>query len=106
VKAIAGLFGMDHYGELHIVGRTVNAIFDTGTVLLTAWIGTRFFGPRAGLLAGLLLAFTPLFIQSSHFFTVDTISTFFVIAVFVCAVKSWDRSSIGWMALAGVLVGL
>lgn len=106
VKAIAGLFGMDSYGQIYLVGRATNAVFDTGTVVLTALLARRFFNDRAGLLAGFLLAFTPLFLQSAHFFTVDTISVFFATAVFVCVVRSWDRSSIGWMALAGVMVGL
>lgn len=106
VKAIATLLGMDAYGELHLVGRATNAVFDTGTVVLTALLARRFFNARAGLLAGILLAFTPLFLQSAHYFTVDTIATFFAVAAFACAVRSWDRRSIGWMALAGVMVGL
>lgn len=106
VKAVAGIFGMDSYGELHLVGRAVSAVADTGTVVLAALIGRRFFGQRVGLLAGLFLAFTPLMIQTSHFFTVDTIATFFATAAFLCAVKSWDASSVGWMACAGLMVGL
>lgn len=106
VKAIAGIFGMDSYGQLYLVGRATNAVFDTGTVVLTAMLARRFFNDRASLLAGLLLAFTPLFIQSAHFFTVDTISVFFAIAAFACVVRSWDRQSIGWMAFAGVMIGL
>ncbi len=106
VKAIATPLGMDTYGELHLVGRATNAVFDSGTVVLTALLAKRFFNARAGLLAGILLAFTPLFLQSAHFFTVDTIATFFAVAAFACAVRSWDRRSVGWMALAGVMVGL
>ena len=105
VKALAGVFGMDNYGQIYLVGRATNAVFDTGTVVLTALIARRLFNDRAGLLAGLLLAFTPLFLQSAHFFTVDTSSTFFAVAVFMCVLRSWDRKSIGWMALAGVMVG-
>jgi hypothetical protein len=106
VKAIATPLEMDSYGELHLVGRATNAVFDTGTVILTALLAKHFFNARAGLLAGILLAFTPLFLQSAHFFTVDTVATFFAVAAFACALRSWDRRSIGWMALAGVMVGL
>lgn len=106
VKAIATPFGMDIYGELHLVGRAVNAVLDTGTVVLTAWLGKRFFDARAGLLAGFLLAFTPLFLQLAHFFTVDTIATFFAVAAFACMIRSCDRNSIGWLAIAGVMIGL
>lgn len=106
VKAIAALFGMDSYGQLHLIGRATNAVFDTGTVVLTAILARRFFDDRAGLISGLLLACTPLFLQSAHFFTVDTMAVFFTMAAFACAVRSWDRNSIGWMALAGLMVGL
>lgn len=106
VKAIAGIFDRDAYGQMHIVGRAVNAVADTGSVVLTAIIARRFFGSVAGTLAGMLLAFTPLFIQTAHFFTVDTIAVFFTVATFACVVRSWDRESIAWMAMAGVMVGL
>lgn len=106
VKAIAGIFDKDTYGEIYLVGRAVNAVLDTGTVILTALLARRFFGNRAGILAGILLAFTPLFIQSAHFFTVDSIAVFFTVAAFYCVLKSWDRQSIAWMALAGMMIGL
>ncbi|MCO5225824.1 MAG: DUF2298 domain-containing protein [Thermomicrobiales bacterium] len=106
VKAIAGVFDKDVYGELHLVGRAVSAFFDTGTVVLTALIGRRFWSERVGLLAALFLAFTPLMLQTAYYFTVDSFATFFVVAAFWFAVRSWDRHSIAWMAVAGVMVGL
>ena len=105
-KAISGLFGNDVYGQAHLAGRALSALADTGTVFLTAWIARRFFGDKAGLLAGVLIAFTMLHIQSAHFYTVDAVSVFFATATFVTVVKGWDRKSIGWFALAGLMAGL
>lgn len=106
VKAIAGLFGKDSYGQLHLVGRAVSAIADTGTVVLTALLARRFFNSTAGLIAAVLMSFTPLLLQNAHFFTVDTISLFLVVAAFAATVRSWDTRPVAWMAIAGLLVGL
>ncbi len=105
-KALGDLTGHDVYGNIHIVGRALSALSDTGTVFLVAWIARRFFGDRAGLLAGFLIAFTMLHVQSAHFYTVDAMSVFFATATFVTVVKGWDRKSIPWFAVAGVMAGL
>lgn len=105
-KAISTLFGTDVYGEVHLAGRALSALADTGTVFLAAWIARRFFGPAAGLLAGFLLACTMLHIQSAHYYTVDAISVFIATASFVTIVKGWDRRSFGWFAAAGLMLGL
>lgn len=105
-KAINSLIGNDVYGAQHLVGRGLSALFDTGTVFLTAWIARRFFGRHAGLIAATLAAFTMLHIQSAHFYTVDAMSVFFAIAVFVCVLKGWDTRRIRWYALAGLMLGL
>lgn len=105
-KAISGLFDNDVYGQAHLAGRAISALADTGTVFLTAWIARRFFGDKAGLLAGALIAFTMLHIQSAHFYTVDAVSVFFATATFVTVVKGWDRKSVGWFAVAGLMAGL
>ncbi len=105
-KALGDLTGHDVYGNIHIVGRALSALSDTGTVFLVAWIARRFWGDRAGLLAGFLIAFTMLHVQSAHFYTVDAMSVFFATATFVTVVKGWDRKSITWFAVAGVMAGL
>lgn len=105
-KALGDMTGHDIYGNIHIVGRALSALSDTGTVFLAAWIGRRFWGDRAGLLAGFLIAFTMLHVQSAHFYTVDAMSVFFATATFVTVLKGWDRRSMPWFAVAGVMAGL
>lgn len=105
-KAVSAFFGTDVYGEMHLAGRAISALADTGTVFLAAWIARRFFGRAAGLLAGFLLACTMLHIQTAHYYTVDAVSVFFATASFAAIVKGWDRRSFGWFAVAGLMIGL
>ena len=37
-----------HYGGLHIVGRLISAIFDTGTIFLVFLLSSRLFSKKAG----------------------------------------------------------
>lgn len=79
------------YGGLHIIGRFINAIFDTGTVFIIFLVAKNVFSKRAGLFASLLYATSVFPIQNSHFFTVDTLLTFFIaltILAFVYFIKS------------------
>ncbi len=73
---------------LTLLGRILSAIFDSGTILLTGWLGLllarektgeRRQGWAVGLLAAALVTFTPLQLQLSHFYVVDTLLLFFVV---------------------------
>lgn len=95
-KAVATVFRCDDYDGIRIVGRTLSALFDTGSVLLLFFIGKRLAGATVGLLSAALLAFTVLHIQQSHFFVVDTFATFFMLAAFLCALRwldAWPQTS-------------
>lgn len=105
-KAISTLTGTTAYGNVHLAGRVVSAMADTGTVMLTGLIARRFFGRMAGLLASLFLAFTALSIQSAHFYTVDAISVFFALGAFYTLLRATDDRSYRWFVLAGVMMGL
>ncbi|MCH8901064.1 MAG: glycosyltransferase family 39 protein, partial [Chloroflexi bacterium] len=63
----------------NLVGRTLSALFDTGTVFLVFLIGGLLFNRRVALLAAFLVAISAFHIQLSHFFTVDTFATFFTL---------------------------
>src|SRR5437868_8099521 len=67
---------------LTLLGRILSAVFDSGTILLTGWLGLLLAGEKAGerhqgwavgLLAAALVTFTPLQLQLSHFYVVDTL---------------------------------
>ncbi|MGH2509258.1 MAG: glycosyltransferase family 39 protein, partial [Ktedonobacteraceae bacterium] len=100
------------FAHLTLVGRTLNAFFDTGTILLTAWLALlltpdptpeRRRAWSVALLAAACVAFTPFQVQLSHFYTVDTMLLFFVMLTLLACVKlvrteRWVR----WSLVAGV----
>src|SRR2546429_1017256 len=68
--------------NLTLIGRAISALFDSGTVLLTALLGLRLtqgaqedrpYSWRVALFAAALVVFTPLQLQLSHFYAVDTL---------------------------------
>ncbi len=102
--------------NLTLVGRVMNAIFDSGTILLTGWLalmlvddetpGRRYAWNMALLAAG-LVAFTPFQIQLSHFYAVDTMLLFFVVlTVLACVALVDTEKPIRWSLVAGIGYGL
>ncbi|WP_161975334.1 DUF2298 domain-containing protein [Tengunoibacter tsumagoiensis] len=102
--------------QMTILGRIVSALFDTGTVLLTGLLGLALTpDERPGrpcawgvaLLAAALVAFTPLELQLSHFYAVDTILLFFVMLTLWASVRLVDAPRPWlWALVAGVGYGL
>ncbi|MCX6031139.1 MAG: DUF2298 domain-containing protein, partial [Chloroflexi bacterium] len=78
---------MTGYDGVHLVGRWLSGLADLVGVWLIYIIGQRLYSRKVGLLAALLLAFAPLALQQSHFFTVDTFGTFFALLTFYFAVR-------------------
>ncbi|MEO8973480.1 MAG: glycosyltransferase family 39 protein [Ktedonobacteraceae bacterium] len=102
--------------NLTLVGRAINAVFDSGTVLLTGWLalmlvddetpGRRYAWNVALLTAG-LVAFTPFQIQLSHFYAVDTMLLFFVVlTMLACVALVNTNKPIRWSLVAGIGYGL
>ena len=73
------------------------------TVLLTYSIARRAYGWRAGLLAALALAVSPLAVREAHFATTDAVAAAFVAGGLWAGQRAETRR---WFALAGVLAGL
>ncbi len=98
-RFIGDVMSMTNYGEIHLVGRTLSALFDLSTVLLIFFIGRRMYGARAGLLGALFLAASVLDIQQSHFFTVDTFTNVPILIAFWFALDIADGAD--WRAFIG-----
>ena len=104
------------FANLTLTGRVINALFDTGTILLIGWLGLlltddrtpgRRYAWSVALLAAALVAFTPLQVQLSHFYTVDTMLLFFVtLTVVACVVLVDTDKPVRWSLLAGLGYGL
>lgn len=94
-----------NYATLHssyIVGRTLSALFDLGTVALVFRLGFRLFDERVGLLAAALTTVTVLHVQLAHFYAVDTVLAFLVLVTVNLAIDLVDRPTL-WR---GVAVGM
>jgi len=102
--------------NLTLVGRVVNAIFDSGTILLTGWLGLLLADDHTterkqawtlALLAAALVAFTPFQLQLSHFYAVDTMLLFFTtLTVLACVALVHTSTPIRWSLVAGLGYGL
>jgi YYY domain-containing protein len=86
-KAVSALIGKTGYDGTFLAGRALSALFDLLTVWLVYRIVRRFAGRRSALLGAGLLAFSPLAIQLSHFWTVDTFLTTFTTATLLGAAR-------------------
>jgi len=90
----------------YVVGRILSALFDAGTVGLIYHLGRKLYNEATGLLAAALVALTVLHIQLAHFYTVDTLLTFFVVLAVSLGVDLVGRTRVGTGVLLGVSCGM
>ncbi len=112
---VADWLKMSNYNSLTLVGRAISGLFDLAAVWMLFLLGKRLYNRRVGLLAAALGAAAVLPIQLSHYFTVDSFSTVFVIAAFYFAIlaipinlpeQKLSRSNLIYFGLFGFIVGL
>ncbi len=104
------------FAHLTLTGRVLNVLFDTGTILLTAWLALlltpdptpdRRRAWSVALLAAACVAFTPFEVQQAHFYTVDTLLLFFVVlTVLACVKLIRTEKPVRWALVAGLGYGL
>ncbi len=104
------------FTNLTLVGRVLSALFDSGTVLFTGLLALKLtddatpgrrYAWNVALLAAALVAFTPLQLQLSHFYAVDTMLLFFVVLTIYASVYLIDtQKPIRWALLIGLGYGL
>ncbi len=106
-RSVVALVGKRGYDGTFLVGRVLSALFDLLSVWLVYRIVRRFAARRTALVGACLLAFAPLAIQLSHFWTVDTFLTTFSTAALLCAVRlAQGKSRWREFVLTGLAVGL
>ncbi len=91
---------------LYIYSRAFSALCGVLTVLLVWWIAERFIAPGVGWPAAFLLAFSPLHVRDSHFFTPDILLTFLVTAVLGSALWLRQNGRAREAIVAGAAAGL
>jgi hypothetical protein len=73
--------------ELYVLARAVVAGFGVASVGLVYLLGTRIGGPRLGLIAALLLAVSPLDVETAHMVRPDVVLQAFVILAFLALLR-------------------
>ncbi len=106
VKWTAILLNKNNYDAITLVGRAVSGIFDLGALAILFLIGRRLYGKGVGLLAAMLLAFSVLNIQLSHFYTVDTFANLFIVATMFFLLRAVADGRWVDYALTGIMFGL
>ncbi|MDE3089783.1 MAG: glycosyltransferase family 39 protein, partial [Chloroflexota bacterium] len=91
---------------LALLGRALSGAFDLGTIALLFFLARRWYGDKVGLLAAACSAVTVLQIQLSHFYAVDTLLTFLIVATIFFAARFADRGQRGDAVLMSVAFGL
>lgn len=96
--------------DMRYVGRALSAVADVGTVIMVYFLGRRIYGrlygPWVGLLGAALVAFAVIHVQHSHFFRPETLSAFWVLAVFWAILQVMERRRLRDSLLLGLFTGL
>lgn len=82
------------------------ALMGVGAVALLYATVRRWAGPAAGLIAGAVLALTPVAALMFRFNNPDALLVLLLIAAAYCVVRATETASMRWMALAGAVLGL
>ncbi len=81
-RMVAEWFDMTHYDSITLVGRALSGIFDLAAILVLFFLAVRLYNQKIAFLAATLYTLAVFPIQMSHFFTVDSFATVFVLAAF------------------------
>jgi hypothetical protein len=89
--------------ELYVLARAVVACFGVVSVGLVCLLGTRIGGPRLGLIAAMLLAVSPLDVETGHMVRPDVVLQAFVILAFLALLRV--GRDVAGDAVAGLAIG-
>ncbi len=98
--------GFADYNWINLLGRGWSAIFDIGIIITLFYLGKKLFNQTVGLLSSLFYSVSVLPIQLSHFYTVDTPLTFFVLLTLYQLVRFYEKPTTIRSVLIGFLFGL
>lgn len=91
---------------LTLVGRGLSAFLSTLSVPLIISLGTLLWNKRTGIVAGILLATTPLAIQLAHFYTTESVLIFLFLLLILTCVSFTIKPSIQNLLAMSLLSGL
>ncbi len=94
------------YNNITLVGRTISAFLDLGTLLLVFLTALKIFNKEIAVLATFFYSVSVFPIQQSHFFIVDSFLVFFSTLTILFIIYLLKNFKIIYSALAGVFFGL
>lgn len=94
-----------HWGKINLIGRFISAFISTLTIPLVYFAGKRFFLKKIGVIACILVAFSPSLIQTAHFAVTESLLTFFIIFILLSSLKL-KQSSLKNYIKSGFLLGI
>jgi 4-amino-4-deoxy-L-arabinose transferase-like glycosyltransferase len=94
------IFGLSSWSIL-----VPQALMGVGSVALLYATVKRWSGPVAGLIAGAVLALTPVAVLMFRFNNPDALLVLVLVAAAYATVRATERASARWLVLAGALVG-
>lgn len=97
---------LGQYTLINLLGRFLSALFDIGTIVMVFLLSRKLFRTQVGLIAAFLYAISVLPIQLSHFYAVDTILTFFIMATLYMLILIYEKPTVKKSILAGLFFGL
>jgi 4-amino-4-deoxy-L-arabinose transferase-like glycosyltransferase len=103
---LVGLFREPALYDLYIIGRTVSALFGTATIGVVYLTGKRAYDERTGLLASAFFACTVTAFRESHYYTTDSINSFFIALAVYFIVRVGLGDDRRNYLYAGIAVGL
>jgi YYY domain-containing protein len=92
--------------DLASAGRTIAAIADAGSVLLMYSLGRRLFGLRVGALASVLMAFTVMNIQVTHFYRPESFVILLAFGTFWWILNVLEKGRRQDHIFLGLIIGL
>jgi dolichyl-phosphate-mannose-protein mannosyltransferase len=109
VKSLGQIVKLNSYQDIHFVGRVLSAIFDSLNIFSLYFLSLLLFSKKKkylSFLPSLFYAFTVLPIQLSHFFTIDTFLSFFILLSFVLFSYWIKKRKLFFLLLASFAFGL
>ncbi|RZQ60531.1 ArnT family glycosyltransferase [Amycolatopsis suaedae] len=101
VMGLSGrLFGFSSWSML-----VPQALMGVASVALTCAAVRRWSGPAAGLIAGAVLALTPVAAVVFRYNNPDALLVLLLVAAAYCVVRALERGHLGWLLLAGTAIG-
>lgn len=95
------------WGKLNLIGRNVSATLSSMSIILVFFLSSAIFKEKkVALLASALTAFTVYLIQAAHYSVTDTLIIFWLLLLFIIAIKFLDKRDYKGYEKMGMFSGL